>query len=136
MNAGEAPRHNRRAAEQPRRARCMLATAAFAVVVVTNDHPAQSSRAVLPRDVRKRQAVTSVQHVDARPWRAHERIGRAREQSVAESLEVASKSEPGPSRRNVVSGRLATRFEQDWQIHKVTSVPSRPGLHRLEPFTG
>ena len=114
------------AAEQARRQRGVLAAAALAVVRVADDDPACAERLVAR--ARSRRTRTSCSPVSTlRPWPTspRERVARAREQVVAELVEVAAVAQPRAGRRDVVGGRLALRLHEDGQVAGSRGRPTR-----------
>ena len=131
MDPREAPRDDRRAAEQARRQRGVLAAAAFTVVAVPNDDPPDRARAMSAGDHRDRPPLPG-HRILRRPGRAAGRIVGPGEEIVAEALEVSPQPQPFAGRRDLVGGGLALRLDQERQSHEVASVPRRPRREALE----
>ena len=126
MDAREAARDDRGAAEQPRRQRGVLAAAAFAVVRVADDDPLHALRLVVARDRRRSSApVSPVSTFDRLAALAGVGVDRAHEQVVAELVEVAAVAQPRAGGRDVVGRRLALGLQSTGMSMK--SLPSHAG---------
>src|SRR5438105_3222185 len=132
VDAREAPRDHRPAAEVPRRHRRVLAARALAVVLVADHHPADAPRLVVTGDLGERHAPLARQQVESLARLAGERVDGAEEHVVADAVEMAAVQEPAARGRDVVGRRLAFGLDQDRQAEKVLAVPGGKLLEDLQ----
>src|SRR5215813_14780849 len=112
----------------------MLPATAFAVIAVADGHPFDTLRLVVAGDFSDRLVFLAAQHVDAFARLVAEGVDRPHEHVVAELVEMATETQPIPSRRDVVGRGLAFSLNQHRHVEKVLAIPGRPGVHDLKPF--
>ena len=119
------------AAQMAQLHRRVLAARTFAVVLVAHRGPAHAGLLVGARDLVDRLARLAAELVQSLARRAAEGVHPAREQVARDVAQVPAEAQPGPSRRDVIGGRLALRLEQQRQLRQVAPVPLR---ERRQPF--
>src|SRR5262249_58464968 len=96
VDAREAPNDDRGTAEIARRHRRVLAAAAFAVILVSDDDPLHAGRLELARDLGERLPAGAGERIHALARLPGERVGGAEEHVVADLVEMPPEPEPRP----------------------------------------
>ena len=124
--------NHRGRAEMARAHGGMFATAAFAIVLVAHDDPAQALSLVVSGNFRKSLSGFATDQISAMAGLSGERVDRTEKHVVADVVEVASVAQPRPGHRDMVRRAFPLSLEEQGEVQRILSVPSAKGCEKLK----
>ena len=135
VNAGKAADDDGQAAEEAGFESCVLARRALAVVVVTNDDPADAVVTIVLGNCGDGAELAGLLVANLVGLAVLD-VDRANEHVLRDVLKVTAVLEPWPACRDVIGRALAQNLDQNREVLSVLAIPRLEGLEQLETVGG
>src|SRR6185312_4524252 len=132
MDAGKAADDYRAHAEMTGLHSCMLAAAAFAIILIADDHRSDMGSLIVPRGGRDRAISTRELILDVIGVIV-EKIDGTDQHVVGDIVEMTAEFQPRTRHGDMIGGTLALGFDQEFQPLQVGAFPGCKRREELQP---